>query len=193
MAANPSLTTEVLGVKGLTRLLRETDKKLARELQQKMRSATQPMLAQARQLTPGAAPLSGWDHSGRTGWRQSEVMSGLKVTVGGRSMRRYESPLLVLSQKNPAGMIYDWAGRSSYAGRKARSAGYRSRESGHALRGQGLTMIARLPQLGAIKGSRYSRVLFPAFVATRADVVRAIMAAVDEMAERVNVEIEGVR
>lgn len=191
--ANPSLTAEVIGVKGLTRLLRETDKKLARELQRSMRSAVQPMIAQARQFTPAESPLSGWDHAGRTGWRQSEVMSGLKVTVGGRSMRRNELPLLVLSQQNPAGMIYDWAGRSSYTGRKARSAGYRGRQSGHALRGQGRVMVAYLPRLGAFKGSKYSRVLFPAFVATRGDVIRAIIAAVDEMAAKVNIEIERVR
>jgi hypothetical protein len=52
--------------------------------------------------------------------------------------------------------------------------------------------VKLLPALGGVKGSQYSRVLFPAFVATRDEVVRAVQDGIDEVAAQLNIEIERI-
>ena len=184
---------QVTGVREVQRILKQLDRKVQRQTQAMMRQAASPMVSQARSLLPSSAPLSGWAHNGRVGWQQSQVSSGVKAATGGRAIRQNQTwPLLTLTQSNAAGMIYDWAGRSNYAGRTARTRAYNRRPNGHAVNGQGFAMIANLPKLGGIKGSKYSRVLFPAFVATRGEVVGAVLDALDQVARQVNVEIERV-
>lgn len=185
-------TGKVIGVRELQTILRNTDKKLFAQTQAKIRKAAGPMVAQAKAITPSQAPLSGWAHSGRTGWRQSEVLTGLSAKTGGRRISATEWPLLSLIQKNPAGMIYDWAGRAGMSNSKPRSRPYPGRPTGHRNTSQGDTMVRRIPAFGAIKGSKYSRVLFPAFVATRGEVRRAMIEAIETVAAQVNVEIERI-
>jgi hypothetical protein len=67
-------------------------------------------------------------------------------------------------------MIFDWAGRA----------------------GTSSQFVKALPRLGYLKGSQYSRVLFPAFVATRDEVVRAVQDGVDQVARQLNIEIERI-
>jgi len=184
---------QVQGVREVQRILKQIDAKAQRQTQAMMRKAASPMVSQAKSLTPAVAPLSGWSHQGRTGWRTSEVQTKIKASTGGRAIRKNQTwPLLTLSQGNAAGMIYDWAGRSNYTGRKPRSAPYPGRPQGHRLNRQGDAMIRNLPRLGATKGSQYSRVLFPAFVATRDEVVDAILDGLDQVAKQINREIERV-
>jgi hypothetical protein len=168
------LSAKVIGVKELQATLKETDRKLLRSTQASMRRAASPMVAQVKSMTPSASPLSGWVHKGRTGWRQSEVLAGVSTAVGGRALSSTVWPLLSLQQKNPAGMIYDWAGRTN--------AGKRPLQQ----------FVKLLPALGGVKGSQYSRVLFPAFVATRDEVVRAVQDGVDKVAAELNIEIERI-
>lgn len=154
--------------------LRTTDRKLFNATTRSIRQAGSSMVAQARALTPSEAPLSGWAHAGRTGWRQSQVLSGITIRVGGRRISQTEWMLASLQQKNAAGMIYDWAGR----------AGKGKRPLPH--------FINLLPRLGSRKGSQYSRVLFPAFVATRVEVTRAMMEAVETVAKQVNADVRRI-
>jgi hypothetical protein len=172
--ADLTISAQVIGIKNLQAILKESDRKLLRATQAGMRKAASPMVAQAKSMTPQQSPLSGWVHKGRTGWRQSEVLAGISVAVGGRSVSRTVWPLLSLQQKNPAGMIYDWAGRAN--------AGKRPLQQ----------FVKLLPALGGVKGSQYSRVLFPAFVATRDEVVRAVQDGIDEVARQLNIEIERI-
>jgi hypothetical protein len=172
--ADVKLSAKVIGVKELQAILKESDRKMLRSTQASMRKAASPMTSQAKSMTPSATPLSGWAHKGRTGWRQSEVLSGISTAVGGRAVSRTVWPLLSLQQKNPAGMIYDWAGRTN--------AGKRPLQQ----------FVKLLPALGGVKGSQYSRVLFPAFVATRDEVVRAVQDGIDEVAKQLNIEIERI-
>jgi hypothetical protein len=190
--ADLTISAKAIGIKELQTILRGSDKKLLRSTQAMMRKAASPMTAQARSLTPSQSPLSGWANNGRTGWRQSEVLSGIKVSLGGRSLSRTEWPLLTLQQGNAAGMIFDWAGRAGMSNKTSRSRPYLNKPSGHANTSQGRTMVARLPSFGYLKGSQYSRVLFPAFVATRDEVVRAVQDGVDEVARQLNIEIERI-
>jgi len=172
--ADLTITSQLIGVKQLQTILRMTDRKMLRQLQNAMRQAASPMVAQARSITPHQSPLDGWDHRGRTGWRQSEVLAGLTVKIGGTRLSPTVYPLMTLRQNNPAGMIYDWAGRVNKGKRPLNQ------------------FVNLLPRLGSTKGGRYSRVLFPAFVATRAEVTRAMIEAVETAARQVNVEIERI-
>lgn len=172
--AELKVKSQLIGVRELQTILRNTDKKLLRQTQAQMRQAASPMVAQARSITPSTSPLSGWAHKGRTGWREADVQGGLSAKVGGSRISATSWPLLSLRQKNPAGMIYDWAGRVNKG----------KRPLPH--------FVNLLPKLGSIKGSQYSRVLFPAFVATRAEVTRAMIDAVETVARQVNVEIERI-
>ena len=167
---------QVQGVKEVLAILRQIDRKAMRQTQAAMRQAASPLVSQARSLTPQSPPLSGWGHSGRTGWRESEVLSGIRVAVGGRAIRANQTwPLLTLTQSTAAGMIFDWAGR---AGR------YMKRPESD--------FVGKLPKLGSLKGGQYSRVLFPAFAASRGEVIAAVLDAVDQVARQVNVEISRV-
>lgn len=182
------LSGEVKGWREVQKILRQIDRKALRQTQAFMRQAASPMVAQARALTPSESPLAGrlsnrtggrtpgWSHRGRTGWRQQEVIAGIKVSVGGPPIRANQTwPLLTLTQSTAAGMIYDWAGRSRR---------YMKRPNEY--------FVGRLPRLGQIKGSEYSRVLFPAFVATREEVIAAILDGLDQVAKQVNAEITRV-
>lgn len=170
------LGVQVQGVREVQRILRQIDLKALRQTQAFMRQAASPMVAQARALTPSDVPLSGWNHAGRTGWRQSQVLSGIKVATGGRAIRANQTwPLLTLSQSTAAGMIFDWAGRS-----------------GRYMRRPEEQFVGRLPKLGQLKGSQYSRVLFPAFVATRGEIIGAVLDGLDQVAKQVNAEISRV-
>jgi hypothetical protein len=168
--ADLTISAKAIGIKELQTILRESDKKLLRSTQKMMRRAASPMTAQARSITPVNGTLSGWAHKGRTGWRQAEVLQRITVSLGGRSLSRTEWPLLTLQQRNAAGMIFDWAGRA----------------------GTSSQFVKALPRLGGVKGSQYSRVLFPAFVATRDEVVRAVQDGVDQVARQLNIEIERI-
>jgi hypothetical protein len=190
--ADLTISAQVIGVKNLQAILKESDRKMLRSTQAMMRKAASPMTAQAKSMTPKESPLSGFSHAGRTGWRQSEVLGGIKATIGGRAVSRTVWPLLSLTQSSPMGMIYDWAGRAGGSKKKPRSAPYAARTRGHANTSQGAAMIKNLPRFGSVKGSQYSRVLFPAFVATRDDVVRAVQDGVDEVARQLNIEIERI-
>lgn len=165
-----TISAKAIGITEFVSILKESDKKLLRSTQAMMRKAAAPMTAQARSLTPLNGTLDGWAHNGRTGWRDSEVLSGITTKLGGRSLSRTEWPLLTLQQRNAAGMIFDWAGRA----------------------GGSSQFVKALPKLGGQKGSQYSRVLFPAFVATRSEVVRAVQDGVDEVARQLNIEIERI-
>lgn len=189
--ADVVISAQVVGVKEMFALLKTTDKKLVRQTQAAMRTAASPLVAQARSITPAVAPLSGWAHNGRVGWKQSDVMSGLKVSIGGARVGT-TWPLLRLVQKSAAGQIYDLAGRGNYTGRESKSKAYSGRPNGHRLNGQGRAMVANLPNLGYIKGSKYSRVVFPAFVASRRDVTAALLEALDKVAADMNHEIERI-
>jgi hypothetical protein len=186
------LSAKVIGVKNLQEILKESDRKMLRSTQMMMRKAASPMVAQAKSMTPKSPPLSGFAHNGRTAWRQSDVLGGIKATIGGRAVSRTVWPLLSLTQSSPIGMIYDWAGRGNEAGKEARSKPYGTRQKGHRINGQGFAMIRNLPRFGSVKGSQYSRVLFPAFVATRDEVVRAVQDGIDEVARQLNIEIERI-
>jgi hypothetical protein len=103
---------EVLGYRDTMKALQKLDPALRRETVKEIRKAMAPLQAKARALTPATAPLSGMVR-GRLAY-SSKARSGVRIRVGGRARRNAKSwPLASLVQVDPAGSVFDMAGRRS--------------------------------------------------------------------------------
>lgn len=136
MNAAPIVRYEVVGLRGALRDLGKLEPELRKTLQKDFRTALNVVRDDARRAMPASAPLSGMAHGGRTGWSRKAATS-ITVKTSGRNRRRRELTIAALALTNPAGSIYDMAGRAS-AGRTP----------------QGRAMIAAL-------GGHPSRVMWP--------------------------------
>ena len=160
--------THVDGVREVFRELRKFEPKLVYASQNKMKKAAEPIVTESRRLIAagaastvyqgggGSAPLSGWRAGGRLGWQTGQVQKGVSMKAGGpKNKANHTWDILRVYQKSPAGMLYDWAGRSGmYIGARGRP-------------GRGRAFVDNLPRLGYVRGSKFSRTLFPAVVKTR--------------------------
>lgn len=176
-AGQLTLDVRLVNERTLLRLLGRIDDDARKQVQRDIVRMASPMAGRAKQLAPATAPLYGWAHNGRTGWRDQQVLNGYRVRFGGRGFTGQsglrEFPLLTLETRNAAGAIFDWAGRKS---------GERSSQFTAQLDSEGWG-------LGWIKGSKYSRVLFPAYVAEKQNVIANIQGALDDVARRINREM----
>ena len=82
---------------------------------------------QARALVPAAAPLSGWARPVKSGkWSRltfepKSIRTGIKTKIDRQRVRgNWTSKTLFLINNDPAGSVYEWAGRHS--GQNAKSA-----------------------------------------------------------------------
>jgi hypothetical protein len=82
---------------------------------------------QARALVPAASPLSGWARPVKSGkWSRltfepKSIKTGIKTKLDRQRVRgNWTSKTLFLINNDPAGSIYEWAGRHS--GQNAKSA-----------------------------------------------------------------------
>lgn len=162
----------------LLRLLGRVDNEARKEVQRDIVRMAGPLATAARRIAPKTAPTLGWGDKGRLGWRDKQVMNGYRVKFGGRSFTNQgnvrEFPLMTLEQRNAAGAVFDWAGRSN---RKGNSVQGRYFIEAMANNGWGLRWR---------KGARYSRVLFPAYVDEKRDVIKNIQGALDKVARDLN-------
>lgn len=172
-----TLDVRLVNERTLLRLLGRIDNDAKKQVQRDIVRMASPMAGRAKQLAPATAPLYGWAHNGRTGWRDSQVINGYRVKLGGKGFTgqsgNKEFPLLTLEQRNAAGAIFDWAGRKS---------GQQSAQFTAQLDAEGWG-------LGWTKGAKYSRVLFPAYVAEKQNVIANIQGALDDVARRINREM----
>jgi hypothetical protein len=187
-----SVATHVDGVREVLRELRKFDKKLVYKSQNRLKRAGAPILTEGRRLIAagaastvyqggsGSAPLSGWRSSGRLGWNTAKAQKGLTIAYSGSYDKRSNTwPIMRVQQKSPAGMLYDWAGRSGrYIGASGRPA-------------RGYAFINNLPRLGYVKGSRFSRTVFPAVVKTRRIVNDLFVEALNEVSSDIQKRIGG--
>jgi len=127
---------EVLGVRETVAQLKQLDPTLRRETVAAMRRAAKPMQDAARGYVPDAPPLSGmarkWAPKGRQllPWSR-KARTGITIRYGGRYSKSSTSwPLLTLRQANPAGAMFDMAGRkasSAFSDRVTSRYGHASR------------------------------------------------------------------
>ena len=204
MAASTLGPTPLYVVDGVHKVFREVRKfepQLVRDTQKQMRDRLGgPLRATAGQLVKnslyryGDRPANGWKQSGRLGWNTNRVINGFKVSAA----RRYQKSthtwaVASFIQNNAAGAMFDWAGRSGeYVGQG--KPGNQRHLSPAANRRRGIAFVnnmqAAIP-FGSIKGSRYSRTVFPAIVQNRPTMTRELAAIVRDLEREVTRRIGG--
>jgi hypothetical protein len=106
-------TKSVYGVRETLAELRTLDKKAQLACQREMKSAAKPLANKIAAYLPTTAPLSGFDHLGRTGWNDAAIWD-VKIKYGGRKRKdANEWPLLSLRLESAQAMIFDMAGRKT--------------------------------------------------------------------------------
>lgn len=106
-----TITLKVDGVASVIRQLGQIDPELRKAATHRMRSVAEPVAARARGFIPTATPLSGWARSKRLGWSSARVKAGIKPRVSTRANRSSQIGLLSVVQTNPAGAMFDMAGK----------------------------------------------------------------------------------
>lgn len=170
MAVSSSL--EVNGVADAIKVLNTANPELKKQTVKNLKAAARPVEESARRLVPEVRPLSGW-----VGWKggfdPKAVRRGIKVAFRGSKVRGARNPdlipLLTLRQKNPAGAIYDMAGRRSSGSDAA-----------------GRQFIAMLNQ----RGGPASRTMWPGAEAAMPVVIRQVEEAISDMTAVLNKELK---
>jgi hypothetical protein len=93
--------------------LRKVEPDLARMLPREMRHVAKPVVQTARALIPAQRPLSNWGQWGeRLDWSRKAV-TGISATTDVRAGKysKGQINLLAITQKNPAGAVFENAGR----------------------------------------------------------------------------------
>jgi hypothetical protein len=99
----------VIGVRSTLRELRKTDEKLYWATVNRMKAAAKPLATAIDGNFPAGPPLSGFDHNGRTGWRQRKTTT---IKVGGKR-NATGWPLIRIFIADAPRMIFDMAGEGS--------------------------------------------------------------------------------
>lgn len=106
-------TSSVYGVRETLAELRTLDRKAQLACVREMKSAAKPLADKIAAYLPHHAPLSGFDHLGRTGWNRADVWQ-VKTKYGGRKRKnKDEWSLVSLRIESAPAMIFDMAGRGS--------------------------------------------------------------------------------
>lgn len=105
------LDIDVAGVAESLRELGRIDPLLRKEAVTVLRDSLEPLAAAARQYVPAFTPLSGLEHRGRLQWSTSRVRAGIRAKVSTKTTRSGMIPLASISQTNPAGAMWDMAGK----------------------------------------------------------------------------------
>lgn len=154
----------------MVRTLKAIDPELRKEAAKRIRAIGRSVAADAKAQILDV-PLSGWAHQGRTGFRPAQVRQGISARIKFSAKRtETEIPLMTLRQKNPAGEIFDMAGRSS---------------SGATPSGQ-----AMIRGLNA-RGGRASRYMWPTVERNLSRVTAELEAAAEDMARTINERTAG--
>ena len=192
-------------VDGLNKVFREVRKfepALVRETQKEMRDRMgAPLQRTAGQLVKnslyryGDRPASGWRKSGRLGWNTNRVINGFKVSAGRTYQKQTHTwAVATFFQKNAAGAMFDWAGRNGdYVGKGRPGRGQRALDSA-ANRRRGVAFVDNMQaaiRFGSIKGSKYSRTVFPAIVRERPTIVNELEEVTRRLERKVSQRLGG--
>lgn len=110
------MKAQVVGLKETLRDLNKLDKELSKEIRKDIRNVVQPLADAINSTVPGGAPLSGMDHSGRTGWKNHKKVA---VKLDTRKPKKYvDRPgrtvtnVVRVTTKDAPTAIVDMAGRA---------------------------------------------------------------------------------
>jgi hypothetical protein len=105
------IKAEVYGLRETMAQLRQLDKELYKAAMAEMKQAAEPLKMAIHQSFPSQAPLSGFDHNGRTGWSKRKKPA---VKFGGRKYKSGKGwPLLRILVNDAPGQISDMADNGS--------------------------------------------------------------------------------
>jgi hypothetical protein len=110
---------DLTGLAEVVRELRKLQPELAKDFQKKMRVVGDPIVAEARTLLPSPSPLGNWgkwtlqrQSGGNRDWTR-KAYSGIQAKTNlGAPRGRNRIDLLEIIQRDPAGAIYENAGRN---------------------------------------------------------------------------------
>jgi hypothetical protein len=102
-------------------ILRSFDKETLKAVNKEIYQEVKPLVGQSRALVPDMAPMSGWAKPNNGEWGTRLLWDTRKVKMGIRTqikpMRQRGTNIrertLFLAQANPAGVVYEWAGRKT--------------------------------------------------------------------------------
>lgn len=164
----------ILEIDGIQNVLQELyflDRRLHKEITTRMKTAALPLAAAVGQLFPDSEPISRWSASTK-GQRTSggfpkyhgpSARKGIKARTGGRRDRiTGMRNILKLVQTDPAGAVYDIAGRKNT--------------------GKHPTFV---PNLKTVAGQA-SRAMWPGVLANYSSIEAEVMAAVKEASDEVS-------
>jgi len=186
-------TVVVQGVRETLREFRKFDRKLVNTAQAKFARRVGSSLQRTAgdlvrsSLRYGDRPMNNWYDRGRLGWNTNRVIKGFKVDRSQEQKYRKNTVtfnLLAFRQQNAAGMLFDWAGRSGkYVGKSTKGRGAtRLSSAGSERRGVAFINNAQANiKFGSIKGSKYSRTVFPAIVRNRETIVGELQMMVTDL------------
>lgn len=110
------MTVQVQGLKETLRDLQKLEPELRKQINKDIRRTVKPVADNINSNIPGAPPLSGMDHSGRTGWNRRKAVV---VKMDTRKPRRYvDKPgrtitsVVRITTKDAPTAIVDMAGKA---------------------------------------------------------------------------------
>lgn len=112
------MSIQVKGLKETLNELRKVEPQLRKDLTKEIKGQAKPLVDAARALVPSSPPLSGMT-SGRWAWT-TKAKAQIAIKMGGRS-RGKEFTILSLRQNNPAGAIFDMAGKKGGNGEQGQA------------------------------------------------------------------------
>jgi len=124
------MPTEVSGVVKARKVLKEFSPDLLKEIQDEMRSALKPIVAQARGYVPTSSPLRGWQKSEQFwSFDSAEMRRGITYSIApSRANDQGFKSLVQLINRSPMGAIWEaarkpqeWVGPKTGSGKVRRS------------------------------------------------------------------------
>lgn len=171
-------TAKIVGLDETVRALRQFDPAALKEMNKTIYQAMKIAQIDARQLAPSVAPFSGWARPVKQGrWADltftpRAVKMGLKTKIDrARKRGTWTSKAYLLINANPAGSIYETAGRVNPAGNSKQGANFNK-------------LIAR--QSGIIVRGKQGRIAYKAVEDNREEIVTKSNAAIDKAQAAVN-------
>lgn len=171
-------TAKIVGLDETVRALRKFDPDALKEMNKTIYQAIKIAQIDARQLAPSVTPLSGWARPVKAGrwaaltFTPRAVKMGL-VTKIDRARKRgtWTSKAYLLINKNPAGAIYETAGRKNLQGKNAKGASFIN-----AIKGQSTLTIR----------GKQGRLAYKAVEDNRPEIVAKSNAAIEKAQTAVN-------
>lgn len=160
------ITAETQGFAQTIKVLGSCNKELKKAAIEEMRAAADPLIAVAKARIPNDQPLSNWSPNGRWGFRPAAVRHSIRANFKKRRTDTEDTfTILRVVMTSFSGTVWDMAGGGSKIGRN----------------------------LTSKWGAAPSRSMWPAAIASKAQVEAAVKRAADKAAQTLSDQLKVVR